>query len=540
MANNEIQLLEKIELQFCLAENEVQFEKKLEIFLSPVLKKLASPHEFVRKKVIEILNHIKKRMKNTVKLPWNSLIEIVYSDNFMNSTLVKNFTIVYLKTAYDRLTEKDKITYLSPLIKNIELKLPNQKEFLFEIILELLQKSSLKLSDLETKEVDTSSLELIGRILLFGLLKIIKETNIEKFNNLMTEQEIKLLFRPFYGPLDLCIHNPEEDNEILKVIIIKFQEINQLDQFNQWTNEENVHAIINILEENIDEMGSSDGMCILGSCYKDGIGVVKDEHKAFFYYQKSAEMGNSNGINNTGYCYGKGIGIEKDEYKAFTYCQKSAEMEMGSVEGIYSVGQCYRDGIGVVKDERKAFIYYQKSMEMGDADGTYRVRYCYLNGIGIEKDEHKAFIYCQKSAEMGNTSALRVIAYCYLFGIGVEKNEHKAFIYFQKSAEFNDAPAMSYLGYCYLNGIGGERNYHKAFTYFQKSVEMGHDASIPLIGACYQKGIGIEKDEYKSFIYYQKSAEIGDTYGMAMLGYCYRNGVGTTINLQKANFWYKK
>ncbi|KAF0561749.1 ARM repeat-containing protein [Gigaspora margarita] len=338
MANNEIQLLENIELQFCLAENEVQFEEKLKIFLSPVLKKLATPNVIVREKVIEILNHFKKRMTNTVKLPWNSLVEIIYSDNYMNSTLVKNFTILYLKMAYDRLTEKDKITYLSPLIKNIELKPLNQKEFLFQIILELLPKSSLKLSDLETKEVvdslyllyeggrllsrqkeslrqsqslklkvmhylcksklaanifpemlhvsfdclfspkteinlqkqgtefiqwiirmvDTSRLELIGRVLLFGLLNIIKDTKIEKFNNLLSKQEINqtLLFRPFYSSLDLSIHNPEEaiDNEILKEIVIKFQEINHLDQFNQWTNKENVQAIINILEENIDEV----------------------------------------------------------------------------------------------------------------------------------------------------------------------------------------------------------------------------------------------------------------------------------------------
>ncbi|KAF0561750.1 ARM repeat-containing protein [Gigaspora margarita] len=309
MDNNEIsRIVEKIELQFCHAENEVQFEEKLKFFLGPVLKKLASPHKIVRKKAIEILNHIKKRMTNTVRLPWNSLIEIVHSDNFMNSIMVKNFTIVYLKTAYDRLTEKDKITYLSALIKNIELKPLNQKKFLFQIILELLPKLSLKLSDLETKEVnyvlklivliyhlnklkllikfflggpkteinlqkqgikfiqwinrmvDTSRLELIGRVLLFGLLNIIKDTKIEKFNNLLSKQEINqtLLFRPFYSSLNLSIHNPEEaiDNEILKEIVIKFQEINHLDQFNQWTNEENVQAIINILEENIDEVRS--------------------------------------------------------------------------------------------------------------------------------------------------------------------------------------------------------------------------------------------------------------------------------------------
>ncbi|RIB22785.1 proteasome stabiliser ECM29 [Gigaspora rosea] len=106
MANNEIQLLENIEIQFVLAENEVQFEKKITYFLSHVLKELASPHEIVRKKAIEILNHIKKRMSKTVKLPWNLLAELVCSENFMQFTLLKNFTIVFLKTAYDRLTEK--------------------------------------------------------------------------------------------------------------------------------------------------------------------------------------------------------------------------------------------------------------------------------------------------------------------------------------------------------------------------------------------------------------------------------------------------
>ncbi|KAF0476757.1 ARM repeat-containing protein [Gigaspora margarita] len=292
MANNEIQLLENIEIQFVFAENEVQFEEKLKIFLSHVLKELASPHEIVRKRAIEILNHIKKRMTKAVKLPWDLLAELVCSENFMRFTLVKNFTIMFLKMAYDRLTEKEKITNLLPLIKNIELKSHNLKKILFQIILEFFPKLSLKFTDLETKEVvdslyslyecsrllscekeslcqsqslkfeimcylcksklaanifpfmlhvsfdclyspktnvnlqkkgedfiqwitrkaDDSILELIGNVLLFDLLKIIKKTKIEKFNNLMKEQEINptLLFKPFYGLPNLSIDNSEE------------------------------------------------------------------------------------------------------------------------------------------------------------------------------------------------------------------------------------------------------------------------------------------------------------------------------------------
>ena len=40
-----------MELRFALAETDQQLEKNLNIFLSPVLLKLESPHEVVRTKV---------------------------------------------------------------------------------------------------------------------------------------------------------------------------------------------------------------------------------------------------------------------------------------------------------------------------------------------------------------------------------------------------------------------------------------------------------------------------------------------------------
>ena len=42
-------------------------------------------------------------------------------------------------------------------------------------------------------------------------------------------------------------------------------------------------------------MGDADGIFQIGCYYDEGIGVEKDEHKAFEYYQKSAEMGDFNG-----------------------------------------------------------------------------------------------------------------------------------------------------------------------------------------------------------------------------------------------------
>src|SRR5260363_320993 len=64
---------------------------------------------------------------------------------------------------------------------------------------------------------------------------------------------------------------------------------------------------------------------LLGYCYEHGMGVKKDEDKAFTYYQKSADVNNSNGMYQVGYCYYLGIGVEVDKHKAFTYYLKSAK-----------------------------------------------------------------------------------------------------------------------------------------------------------------------------------------------------------------------
>ncbi|RIB02875.1 hypothetical protein C2G38_2226618 [Gigaspora rosea] len=122
------------------------------------------------------------------------------------------------------------------------------------------------------------------------------------------------------------------------------------------------------------EMGNASGIFALGDCYKDGIGIEKDEHKAFIYIQKSTEMGHDKGLNklgihllsemghtsgiyNVGNCYLYGIGIEKDEHKAFIYFQKSAEM--GNNDAMSQLGYCYRNGIGTKIDIQKANYWFQ-------------------------------------------------------------------------------------------------------------------------------------------------------------------------------------
>ncbi|CAB4480178.1 ARM repeat-containing protein [Rhizophagus irregularis] len=142
MAEKEIELLENVELRFALAETDQQLEKTLNIFLSPVLLKLESPHEVVKTKVMSILAHINKRVrpKTNIKLPLVPLLDLVCTEKVTKSIFVKNFGIMYLEMAYDRLTEEEQITNLPSLIRGIASKPLNQKQTLMHIILLVLQK----------------------------------------------------------------------------------------------------------------------------------------------------------------------------------------------------------------------------------------------------------------------------------------------------------------------------------------------------------------------------------------------------------------
>src|SRR5260363_218266 len=92
-------------------------------------------------------------------------------------------------------------------------------------------------------------------------------------------------------------------------------------------------------------------------------------------------------INKLADNFQKGIGIKKDERKAFELYLKADEM--GDAAGTCNVGNCYLNGIGVERNFRKAFAYYQKSAEMGDAAGTCNVGYCYSYGVGVETNKSK-------------------------------------------------------------------------------------------------------------------------------------------------------
>ncbi|KAA8544630.1 hypothetical protein F0562_022642 [Nyssa sinensis] len=115
-------------------------DSKLESLLSKLLplsiSSLSSQSSAVRKKVIEILSHVNKRVKHQpeIALPLSELWELYVEANA--APMVKNFCIVYIEMTFDRLRLEEKENMAPILVANIS-KLPLQHH---EIILRITAK----------------------------------------------------------------------------------------------------------------------------------------------------------------------------------------------------------------------------------------------------------------------------------------------------------------------------------------------------------------------------------------------------------------
>ncbi|XP_062509489.1 proteasome adapter and scaffold protein ECM29-like [Corticium candelabrum] len=129
----ELVLLERVFLRLTAAETDEKLQQVLGRFLAPVLLKLASQNEAVKKRVMEILAHINKRLKSRpqVQLPVEQLLQ-QYEDQ--NNSPFGNFSILYLKMGYQRLSEGKQADLAPRLLGCIEKKPAQQQDILLRLV----------------------------------------------------------------------------------------------------------------------------------------------------------------------------------------------------------------------------------------------------------------------------------------------------------------------------------------------------------------------------------------------------------------------
>jgi len=255
--------------------------------------------------------------------------------------------------------------------------------------------------------------------------------------------------------------------------------------------------------------------------------------------QKLVEEGNTNGLIQLGDIYRVGrAGFLKDEAKAFFYYEKAANS--GDLDGLYNVALCYDCGIGVPVDYTKSVQYLKIVCERGLDDAQYKLAWQYEKAHGVEKDLDVAFELLQKSADQGHVYSQYNLGVFYRQGFGTAADPKKAIEYYLKAASQGHSQAQNNLGYQYHNGIGVDADYHVALEWYTRAAQQGHDRAQYNLAQMYYHGSGsnlrLSVNFELALYWYTRSQHYCSS--QKMLGLMYLNGEGTPKNVQKAIFFY--
>ncbi|KAJ8667078.1 hypothetical protein QAD02_008740 [Eretmocerus hayati] len=119
-ATDELLLLDRVFLRLVSAETDDQFESAICKFLPAVLLKLSSSQNGVRERVMELLNHVNRRLKSRpqVQLPVEGLL-LQYQDPSATAFVI-NFTIIYIKLGYPRLEVNKQAELIPSVLKALQ------------------------------------------------------------------------------------------------------------------------------------------------------------------------------------------------------------------------------------------------------------------------------------------------------------------------------------------------------------------------------------------------------------------------------------
>ena len=135
---DELALLERVFMRLATAETDEALTSAVGKYLPSCLLKLSSSQEGVRKKVLELLVHINKRVKgnDNIQLPVDALL-VQYQDPSATS-FVTNFTIIYIKMGYPRMPPSKQALLVPAVLSSLEGKPESHQDSLLLMIMPII------------------------------------------------------------------------------------------------------------------------------------------------------------------------------------------------------------------------------------------------------------------------------------------------------------------------------------------------------------------------------------------------------------------
>ena len=317
------------------------------------------------------------------------------------------------------------------------------------------------------------------------------------------------------------------------------------------------------------ESGDQEAQALLGTIYRTGNGVPKDEQSAFHWFKEAAGHGNTAGLRGLGDCYAKGIGVEINEAEAVRCYNRASEYsDQESREKLLEIVNRFVDRI-ISKPEtgqntdpadnlsekntdylkERAAYWLKRTAREGLADAQVKLGKCLENGLCMERNLEQAAYWYDRAASQSEEAAKRFADLQETYGfppdfskdakalyergshhmeddgglILMDSYERGAFL-IERAAELGYPEAQYKLGQLYMIGRGVDKSAYKGAQWYEKAAEQGFGDAQVALGGCYSRGTGVDNDPAKSVYWYEKAAEQGNPAGEYFYGAALYNG----------------
>ncbi len=119
--------------------------------------------------------------------------------------------------------------------------------------------------------------------------------------------------------------------------------------------------------------------------------------------QQAASAGFAPSQYSLGKLFAAGLGVERDDERAFALFLQSGRA--GFVKAQYSLGKLYRDGLGVEADAGESVSWFSQAAHQGYAKAQEKLATRYAEGEGVEKDLVEALKWATLAAREGHPAA---------------------------------------------------------------------------------------------------------------------------------------
>ena len=208
--------------------------------------------------------------------------------------------------------------------------------------------------------------------------------------------------------------------------------------------------------------------------------------EALFYYERAAALGHPNAHGGIASFYRQGIGVERDDARAFEAAKRGAML--GAPQLRLLTGIFYREGWGVPQSFPEARRWTELAVQDGHVHAFVALGDFYRRGIGTTPDPARAVGYYRQAAALGSTDAMNLVGLAYMRGEGVERDTDTGIAWLVQASEQGNPHAAFSLGRAFNDGWGVKRDLSSALAYFRLSAQRNYLGAHIRIGDILRTG----------------------------------------------------